>query len=234
MKFTRPEYYELSDGRIWKVDSAAFLSDPNTDAGYQEYLASGGKAIHAPDKNGATTKESLRATLKFYGFDLGELATAEDIAEVKRTAAQEMSARILSTVAQKQVAQMATFTNEEYQVLADAEIFPIWEAGVTYSANERIQHNGVVYQVLQQVTAQSHQAPDASGMLAIYRPLSATTRENGDGTLSNPMNFLLGMDCHAGQHYYFNGHVYKALQDMIPCVWEPGSAGTSAVWQLTE
>ena len=231
MIFTRPMYYEVIDGRIWSVDAAAFLADPATDEMYQEYLAAGGKAIKAPDTEGVNSVQGLYQVLKFYGFPLGNLEPEDEKNQRLKAEAQKKASAILDAVAQRQIAQIATFTNEEYKVLADAEIFPVWAAGESYAKDERIQHNGIVYEVVQAVTAQAHQPPDLTGMLAIYRPVSEAGHEEGDGTKENPINFILGMDCEKGKYYYFNGKTYLAVQDMKPCVWEPGSAGTSAVWQ---
>lgn len=231
MIFTKPMYYEVIDGRIWNVDAAAFLVDPATDETYQEYLAAGGKAIKAPDTEGVNSVQGLYQVLKFYGFPLGSLEPEDEKNQRLKAEAQKKASAILDAVAQRQIAQIATFTNEEYKVLADAEIFPAWAAGEVYTKDERIQHNGIVYNVEQEVTAQSHQPPDLTGMLAIYRPISEVGHEEGDGTKENPINFLLGMDCAKGKYYFFNGNTYLALMDMKPCVWEPGAAGTATVWQ---
>lgn len=231
MIFTRPMYYEVIDGRIWSVDAAAFLVDPATDGAYQDYLAAGGKAIKAPDIEGVNSVQGLYQALKFYGFPLGSLEPDDEKNQRLKAAAQKKASAILDAVAQRQIAQIATFTNEEYKVLADAEIFPVWAAGESYVKDERIQHKGIVYQVVQDVTAIENQPPDLTGMLAIYRPLSEAGHEEGEGTKENPINFLLGMDCEKGKYYYFNGKTYLAVQDMKPCVWEPGSAGTTAIWQ---
>lgn len=231
MRFTKPMYYEVIDGRIWSVDAAAFLADPATDETYQEYLAAGGKAIKAPDTEGVNSVQGLYQVLKFYGFPLGSLEPEEEKAQRLRAEAQVKSEKIISAAMQRQMAQTATFTANEYKVLAEAELFPVWTAGETYAKGDRIQHNGIVYEVVQAVTAQSHQPPDMTGMLAIYRPISEAGHEEGDGTKENPINFILGMDCEKGKYYYFNGKTYLAVQDMKPCVWEPGSAGTAAVWQ---
>ena len=43
------------------------------------------------------------------------------------------------------------------------------------------------------------------------------------------------MDCHAGQYFSYEGHVYRVAEggDMIPCVWAPGTAGLWQ-WELVE
>lgn len=231
MIFTRPMYYEVIDGRIWSVDAAAFLVDPATDGAYQDYLAAGGKAIKAPDTKGVNSVQGLYQALKFYGFPFGSLEPEDEKNQRLKAEAQKKASVILNIVAQRQIAQIATFTNEEYKVLADAEIFPVWAAGESYVKDERIQHKGIVYQVVQDVTAIKNQPPDLTGMLAVYRPLNEVGHDEGDGTKENPINFLLGMDCEKGKYYFFNGKTYLALMDMKPCVWEPGTAGTMTIWQ---
>ena len=110
--------------------------------------------------------------------------------------------------------------------VADAlpEAFRAWTAGEQYAANEIVTHGGKVYRVVQAATAQEHQPPGAAGMLAIYRPivLAAT------GTITDPIPFEIGMDARTGLYYSYGGTLYLCKGDMIPCVWEPGSAG---LWQ---
>ena len=67
----------------------------------------------------------------------------------------------------------------------------------------------------------------SEGMLAIYRPIVLAH----EGTLEDPIPFIEGMDCERDKYYSYNGEIYKALQDMTPCVWAPGTQGTEAVWQ---
>jgi len=85
----------------------------------------------------------------------------------------------------------------------------------------------VVYEAQQDVTAQAHQAPDSAGMLAIYRPISASG-DTADGSRDKPYAYLNGMDVSTGKYYSFEGKLYLAKSDMKPCVWNPGTAG---MWQ---
>lgn len=88
----------------------------------------------------------------------------------------------------------------------------------------------MVYEVQQPVTAQAHQPPDAVGMSAIYRPLSVDpeTGAEPDGDRNNPYAYLAGMDVRSGKYYTFEGKLYLAKADLIPCVWAPGTPG---LWQ---
>lgn len=104
------------------------------------------------------------------------------------------------------------------------EAFRAWTAGEQYAANEIVTHGGKVYRVVQAATAQEHQPPGAAGMLAIYRPIVLVAT----GTITDPIPFEIGMDARTGLYYSYGGTLYLCKGDMIPCVWEPGSAG---LWQ---
>ena len=131
------------------------------------------------------------------------------------------------------ILQAATFTQAEYSLLARAKLFDSWQAGVEYKAGYRLEHNGIVYEVMQDVTAQEHQPPSAEGMLAVYRPLSVDPEsgEASDGSLERPHDFIYGMDVLEGQYYRYNGIIYLAKADMPACVWYPGTDG---LWQWEE
>ncbi len=105
--------------------------------------------------------------------------------------------------------------------------------GTEYVKGERLVYEGIVYEVQQPVTAQEHQPPGSEGMLAVYRPLSvdADSGDEPDGSLENPFAYLHGMDVYTGRYYTFEDKLYLAKADMIPCVWNPGTAG---LWQWEE
>lgn len=109
-------------------------------------------------------------------------------------------------------------------------LFPTWEevleAKQKLMPGRIITQDGQPYRVAQEVTPQADQAPHDEGMLAIYRPID----EGHDGTLADPIPWLHGMDCVAGNHYSYNGAVYQVAEggSMIPCTWPPDTDG---VWQ---
>lgn len=123
----------------------------------------------------------------------------------------------------------STFTDN--QALEFPILFPVFPDGVNedgkYVANQIIQDEGQIYRVVQEVTPLLFQPPHGEGMLAIYRPIVLAH----EGTLEDPIPFIEGMDCERDKYYSYNGEIYKALQDMTPCVWAPGTQGTEAVWQ---
>lgn len=110
------------------------------------------------------------------------------------------------------------------------EFYPVWPDGVddtgAYKAGQVIYDSGNLYRVVQAVTPIESQPPHGEGMLAIYRPIDT----GHAGTQEDPIPWVYGMDCHSGMYYSYNDAVYKALRDMLPCVWEPGVDGT--IWEV--
>ena len=107
-------------------------------------------------------------------------------------------------------------------------LLPAWaqllSAGNQVAAGVCLTHKGQTYRVVQAVTPIESQPPGGEGMLAIYRPIE---REHA-GTLADPIPWVYGMDCYQGKYYAHGGITYLCRADMLPCVWEPGSAG---LWQ---
>lgn len=148
-------------------------------------------------------------------------------------AAESQANSIIAAAMQRSAVQTMSFSAAEFAVMAKAKLFDEWEAGASYTAGQRIAYNGVVYEVVQDVTAQSHQTPASAGMLAIYRPLSLD--ESGAehaGTLEDPIPWVYGMTVEANKYYSYDEKTYQAVQSQKPSIWTPGSAGTAAIWKL--
>lgn len=158
-----------------------------------------------------------------------ELAAAE-LAQVKTEAN-----AVLAAKSRANLVQTMSFTASEFSLLAKAELFPVWTVGETYPQGRRIQHEGIVYEVVSSggVTAQEHQPPNAEGMLAVYRTLS-TDPETGTtptGTQDDPIPYLDGMDVEEGKYYSYNDTLYLANANLPACVWPPDTEG---LWQWEE
>lgn len=95
-----------------------------------------------------------------------------------------------------------------------ASTYRIWKAGEKFSKWELISHKNIAYQVQQDTTAQEHQPPDATGMLAVYVSYVVA---GADGIKP----WAYGMHVHTGDLVRKDGVVWEAKKDMIPCVWEP-------------
>ena len=163
-----------------------------------------------------------------------EMREAQKQEQLKAQAKREANA-VLETKSRANVVQTMPFTPSEFSLLAKAELFPMWKAGETYPQDRRIQHEGIVYEVVASggVTAEAHRPPNGEGLLAVYRPLSTdpTTGETPTGTQDDPISYIGGMDVEEGKYYSYNGKLYKANLNMPACVWPPDTPG---LWQWTE
>ena len=163
------------------------------------------------------------------GGDGTWILDAEKQEELDVAEATEASTTILSARVMRSMAQTESFSVSEFATLAKAKQFPEWTVGERYAAGKRVVHEEVLYEVIQQVTAQEHQSPSAEGMLAVYRPLSSVASYGMDGTRGMPFEFIYGMDVHKGEYFTYGGKLWLATNDMLPCTWLPGSVG--AWWE---
>ena len=123
--------------------------------------------------------------------------------------------------------QLSIPLEDDATALTLSPVCPDWEMNHHYEAGEIVNHNGQAYRVIQAVNSLENQPPGAEGMLAIYRPLNP----GHAGTLEDPIPFVNGMDVYNGKYYSFNEKTYLAKADMLPCIWDPGTAG---LWQWEE
>jgi hypothetical protein len=159
--------------------------------------------------------------------------TDEELAAQAVAEARAQSRSILMARMQAGMVQTSAFAAAEFATFAKAGLFTEWAAGQTYASGYRLVHNGIVYEVVNDVTSVENQPPDSAGMLAVYRPLSVDP-DSGDepqGTQDNPIPFIYGMDVENGLYYRFNGKLYLAKADMPACVWNPDTQG---LWQWEE
>ena len=155
--------------------------------------------------------------------------SVKEISEAR--AAAEKDAALNEQARTAAMALAATSTSiTDAQALNMPDMFQTWEsvlaAGVELAADRIISKDGNLYRVVQAVTPQENQPPGGDGMLAVYRPIN----NEQSGAADDPIPWVYGMDCRAGQYFSYNGHVYQVATggDMTPCVWEPGTPG---LWQ---
>jgi hypothetical protein len=103
-------------------------------------------------------------------------------------------------------------------------LYPKWKAE-SIKAGEIRTYEGVNYYVAMDVNAIESQPPGSTGMTAIYRPIPP---RDEDG---NILFYLPGMNVLVGEKCFVDDVLYEAIQQMAPCNWPPGSAGTDAVWR---
>lgn len=164
------------------------------------------------------------------GLDTTSKALAAVTEELKRldTAQQIVNGPVVAAVC----AFAATSTEiPDSTALEMVSLFPTWDdvlqAGKKLPKGRIIVQDGQPYRVEQDgVTPQDHQPPNGEGMLATYRPIDQTHA----GTLEDPIPWINGMDCHAGQFFSYNGAIFRVEDggDMTPCTWPPDTDG---MWQ---
>ena len=164
---------------------------------------------------------------------LEEEASRPPTEEELAAQARAQSSTILMARMQADMVQTGAFAAAEFATFAKAGLFTDWAAGQTYAKGYRLAHKGIVYEVMQEVTSLENQPPDATGMLAVYRPLSVDpeTGEEPDGSREHPFAFLYGMDVTKDSYYTYEGKLWLAKADMPACVWVPGTEG---LWQWEE
>lgn len=123
---------------------------------------------------------------------------------------------------------MATTLTDAQALKISGSFYPVWPDGVDdngqYHKGQIISYGDAIYRVDQDgVTPIESQAPDAEGMLAVYRPIV----EGHKGNKKDPIPWVYGMDVKKNKYYSYGGVVYRAAENMMPCVWYPDSG----IWQ---
>lgn len=123
---------------------------------------------------------------------------------------------------------MATTLTDAQALGIQRDLYPVWPDGVDdngqYHKGQIISYGDAIYRVDQDgVTPDESQAPDAEGMLAVYRPIV----EGHKGNKKDPIPWVYGMDVKKNKYYSYGGVVYRAAENMKPCVWYPDSG----IWQ---
>ena len=188
---------------------------------------------YSPDGNAEMWDEKPDGYMTEDEWEKHNTPTEEELAAQALAEARAQSSTILMARMQADMVQTGAFAAAEFATFARAGLFADWAAGQTYAKGHRLAHKGIVYEVMQEVTAIEDQPPDAAGMLAVYRPLSVDpeTGEEPDGSKEHPFAFLYGMDVKNGSYYSYDGKLWLAKADMPACVWTPGTEG---LWQWEE
>lgn len=196
------------------------------------YISSVNKTI---PEDAVEISEELYKTLLNGQDDTHKIRTSEDgqpsLEEVDNSAKIVLYAafaayRKLRDALEMKETQLSIDIDDDATAFSIAPICNDWVSNHHYEKGEIINHKDVPYRVVQSVDSLEIQPPDADGMLAIYRPL-----DPAKGTLEDPKTFRLGMDVHKDLYYAYNGKIYLAKADMIPCTWSPDTVG---MWQWEE
>lgn len=227
VRMSQEEIDEIFPAQTWAVPGEFHAVSV-----HKSFDRDGGFGYFPPD--GAVLMEGEQPGRAYKAGDDGTwILDAEKQEELDFAEATEASTTMLSARVMRSMAQTESFSVSEFATLARAGQFPEWSVGETYAAGRRIAHEGVLYEVVQQVAAQEHQPPSAEGMFAIYRPLSSVGSYGMDGTKGKPFEFLYGMDVHSGEYFTYDGKLWKAVGDMLPCTWYTGHEGAHQ-WEMIE
>lgn len=158
---------------------------------------------------------------------VGVVLWASDLQEAVVLAQVAREAAYLAS--QGEVTAALDYATDEVAAGLPVEIYDAWTPGEHYASGKLLQHGGKLYRVAQELDASDIYPPDAEGVLALYRPVEPSHA----GTIEDPIPWVYGMDCLAGQYYSYEGKLYKVAEggDMVPCTWAPGTEG---VWQWEE
>lgn len=101
-------------------------------------------------------------------------------------------------------------------------LYPTWEAGVAYKVGERVQHGGKLYRCVQAHTSQVGWEPPAVPALWV--------RTAKEGEIPEWVQPTGAHDAYQkGDRVTHNGKTWVSTYDGAN-VWEPGIAGTEAMW----
>ncbi len=116
---------------------------------------------------------------------------------------------------------------DDSEALEVPEMFPKWDGSASYSAGDRVRHQGVLYKCLQAHTAQDAWTPLAAPSLwaRVLIPDPEVIPEWVQPESTNPYM--------AGDKVTHNGKTWESTIDNN--VWEPGAVGTETLWiEVTE
>lgn len=119
------------------------------------------------------------------------------------------------------VIEQAAQSLNDNTALEAVELFPVWKAGQAYTTGQRVQHNGVLYSVLQDHTSLADWTPDAAASLfaKVLIPDESVIPAWEQPESTNPYN--------AGDKVTHNGKTW--VSDIDGNVWEPGVYGWTEV-----
>ena len=88
--------------------------------------------------------------------------------------------------------------------LSNIALFPDWEIGMDLSVDDRVEHDGKLYKVVQAHISQEHWTPNVTP--ALFEPIDVVN----DGTIGNPIIAVSGMTYFKDKYYLdeTDGNIY--------------------------
>lgn len=110
----------------------------------------------------------------------------------------------------------------EEEALEYVNAYPPFEIGVTYKVGDKIQYDGVVYEVIQEHTSQFDWIPNI--VPALFKVYLGGTTEDGEQIIHDWVQPLGGHDAYKiGDLVVYDGYVWES--DVDGNVWQPGQYG---------
>lgn len=103
-------------------------------------------------------------------------------------------------------AQINTLVVDDTTALRWRTLYPDWETGVAYKANDKVQFGDSLYKCIQAHTAQANWAPDLAASLW------TEICESHSGTKDDPVPYNRNMELVNGLYYIENGVVYRCFR----------------------
>ena len=163
---------------------------------------------------------------KFY---LGINANIEDFEEVEDDA---IDKKLLAKVVELEEKEeslnkigkiVANQVTDDVVALTIQEFYDIWQANISYKTGQYINHNEILYKVLQDHVSQENWTPDVSGGLFTKVLIDPTGETVLDWVQPDSTNAYM-----TGDKVKHNGLIYVSIVDNN--VWEPGVYG----WEIAK
>lgn len=150
---------------------------------------------------------------------LGEqTAAAQQAAQQAQQTAEEAAQGAQQNASQARLTAMLinTYALSDEQALEVKDLYPTWSEliGQTLQKDFKLQHDGQLYKVLQEHTAQAEWVPGVA-TASLYAVVSASASEEHAGTQEDPIPYVQMMLLEEGKYYTQDGVTYLCIQGTI-------------------
>ena len=150
---------------------------------------------------------------------LGEqTAAAQKDAQQAKQTAEEAAQGAQQNASQARLTAMLinTYDLSDEQALQVKDLYPAWSEliGQTLQKDFKLQHDGQLYKVLQEHTAQADWVPGVD-TASLYAVVSASATEEHAGTQEDPIPYVQMMLLEQGKYYTQDGVLYLCIQSTL-------------------
>lgn len=150
---------------------------------------------------------------------LGEqTAAARQAAQQAQQTAEEAAQGAQQNASQARLTAMLinTYALSDEQALQVKDLYPAWEEliGQNLPVDFKLQHDGQLYKVLQEHTAQAEWVPGVD-TASLYAVVSASASEEHAGTKEDPIPYVQNMVLEKDKYYTQDGVMYLCIQGTI-------------------